>query len=351
MRVRGDSGVGMFGRGAVGELTSDDLFGRVGAFLRQHGLSPDPAHYAFAWRALSDPDGPVGRAVAALTDGGVRLTRRDIEQLGGRVVPNEPGESVAERAVAPMLVARTHEQMQGFATLVKSVQDDTRGFGQDLAASAEAIRRSGRAMDIEDIVQITGVMLQRVRATERRLEDATRETDELRAKLEEAQGSARRDPLTELANRRALEEAFAAAGNAPLCLGVCDVDRFKQVNDRFGHGVGDRVLKAIGRALAETCEGHLVARYGGEEFAVLFTGIDAAEARRLMDAAREAVEAKRFRLRESDQPLGAITFSAGVGAIGAGERFETAFARVDRALYRAKAEGRNRVLPAGKPRG
>ncbi len=331
-----------------GGAAGDDLFRRVGAFLAHHRLSADPDHYAFAWSVLTNESGALGREVARLTDGGVRLSRQDIERLGGRVaVAGAPVEADgAESADADGLVAQTQAQVDAFAATMRAMHDETRGFGRDLAASAEAIRRTGAAMGIDDVVRITGAMLHRTRATERRLEEATRETDELRAKLVEAHGSARRDPLTELANRRALEEAFAGGSDGKRCLAVCDIDRFKLINDRFGHNVGDRVLKAIGQTLASQCEGHLVARHGGEEFAILFTGVGIDDAHRLLDDARESVGARRFRVRDTDEAVGALSFSAGVGAVASGERFEAAFARVDRALYRAKADGRDRVARA-----
>ena len=333
--------------------SGNELYRRIGDFLAHHALSPDPGHYAFAWSVVRDEDGALGRAVASLTEGGVRLSRGDIERLGGQVSEgNAPLRSANDDApdAGAVLVDRTQAQVESFAATMRSMHDETRGFGRDLAASAEEIRRTGAALEIDDVVRLTGAMLQRVRATERQLEAATRETDELRAKLAEAQGSARRDPLTDLPNRRALEEAFAAtAPGEQRCLAVCDVDRFKGVNDRFGHTVGDRVLKAIGQALAARCAGHLVARYGGEEFAILFTGLDLAEAHELLEDTRAAVGARRFRLRETDVAVGAVTISAGVGAVGAGETFDAAFARADRALYRAKAEGRDRVVRADDP--
>jgi diguanylate cyclase len=177
---------------------------------------------------------------------------------------------------------------------------------------------------------------------------AKHETDVLRAKLIEARDSARRDTLTGLPNRRAFDEAFGArdADKGPYCLAVCDVDRFKRVNDAFGHGVGDRVLTAIGQMIAAGCEGHLVVRHGGEEFAVLLCGVSLSDAARLLDSVRAIVAAKRFRNRETDSPLGQITFSAGVTAIHADEAAESAFARADRLLYTAKGDGRDRICAA-----
>ena len=154
-----------------------------------------------------------------------------------------------------------------------------------------------------------------------------------------------RDPLTGLANRRALTEAFAAAlaSGRPHCLAVVDVDHFKRINDRFGHAVGDRVLTAIAKTLGEACGDALVARYGGEEFALLFPSGDAVRMAEALERARAEVASKRYRLREADTALGTITFSGGIVTVARAESFDNAFARADVLLYRAKQAGRNRI--------
>lgn len=326
--------------------TVDDpqrLYRRIGTFLKGQGLEPDPANYALAYHLLSDPTGPLAKAVARLTDGGIRLTQRDIENLG----VNAPESGRKAQAKADGLVAQTQMQVENFEDIMAKLRAETAGFGRDLAASADALRRSQEGgIGLEEVARITGAMVDRVNSAEARLEQATREASELRAKLEEARDNARRDPLTNLPNRRALEEAFAAdvAAGKRLALAVCDVDHFKSVNDRFGHAVGDRVLKVIAEVLAETCDKHLVARYGGEEFAVLFADISVAEARSLLESARVSVQSKHFRVRETDAPLGEVTFSAGVSAAAdSDEGFAGLFQRADALLYRAKSEGRNRV--------
>ena len=321
---------------------TDDLFGRIGEFLWEQRLTPDPSHYAFAYRVLTDSRSPLAQAVASLTDGGVRLSRGDIEKLGGAIAPSAASVDEA-RAKSDGLVAQTQMQVEGFTDIVVAMRAETEDFGRDLAASADAIRDAG--IDPDEVARLTGAMLDRVRNAESRLEAATHEASELRAKLEEARDNARRDPLTDLPNRRAFEEAFEAqsAKGAALCIAVCDVDHFKSVNDRFGHAVGDRVLKAIADALTATCGAHLVARYGGEEFAILFAGVDRITALDTLELARKAVAAKRYRLRESDQPLGAVTFSAGLTAAVAGECLGTVFGRADKLLYVAKHNGRNQL--------
>ena len=221
---------------------------------------------------------------------------------------------------AERLAAQTRVQADAVATIVRAVHDETRGFGRDLAESAAAFDNDGGTADTHEIVRLTTAMLGRVTDTEERLASATREADTLRAELVEAQATARCDPLTGLPNRRAFEEAFAAldptAGN---CLALCDIDQFKRINDQFGHAVGDRVLSALAHLLSAQCEGQLVTRQGGEEFAVLLVGVDLAEAERILDHARAESAGRRLRDRDSDTPIGTITFSAGVVAIMPGE--------------------------------
>ena len=188
---------------------------------------------------------------------------------------------------------------------------------------------------------LTTAMIDRVRQAEVRLEAATCEAESLREELEQARGDARSDPLTGLPNRRAFAEAFAALPpGASAAVAICDVDRFKAVNDMFGHAIGDRVLRAVGKTIADECEDCVTARYGGEEFVILLTGSDPVG---VIEGARRRVAGKRFRLRDTDALLGTITFSAGVARIHPGEELDAALTRADASLYLAKANGRNQV--------
>ena len=333
------------------DVKGDDLYERIGAFLTDQRLGFDPVNYAFAHHVLSDTDGPIATAVAKLTYGGVRLQRSDLERFGGQVPTGGAANQAAatrDQDRAHQLVVDTRAQVEGFASMMRAMQDETRGFGRDLALSAEAIARAPNISGLDEIARITGTMLGRIRDAETRLAQATSETELLRGKLAEANDNARRDVLTGLPNRRAFEEAFAARDpdGGPYCLALCDIDRFKRVNDDHGHAVGDRVLSAVGRTLAEECGGHLVVRYGGEEFAILLHGVDLLGASAMLDGVRAAIGAKRFRNRETDRPLGTITISIGITALQQGETAEIAFDRADRLLYTAKANGRDQVSAA-----
>jgi diguanylate cyclase (GGDEF)-like protein len=165
-----------------------------------------------------------------------------------------------------------------------------------------------------------------------------------------------RDPLTNLFNRRYMEEALATevarSARSGLNLGIvmCDVDHFKSFNDRFGHEAGDVLLQAVGGLIrSHFRDGDVACRYGGEEFAIIAPGADVSHLRARAERLRRAVAA--LSMQHQGRALGDITMSFGiaswpVGADGdAGEIVRAA----DAALYEAKGAGRNRVVAATPP--
>ncbi|WP_230770979.1 GGDEF domain-containing protein [Sphingomonas sp. Leaf4] len=332
------------------DATADGLFQAIGRFLFDQRLEPTPVNYGFAYRVLGDPAGPLAYAVATLTDGGVRLTSDEVLTLGERV---EAGDVVGRRISPPdrrlSFHAETERQVAGFESIMQGIVHETHAFGRDLAASEDALRRSREThpdsdLFLTELARITAQMRERVDVAEARLAQATQEASELRRQLARARDDARRDALTGLPNRRAFEEALAVTTGDSCHLAICDVDHFKAINDRYGHPVGDRVLKAIGATLARACEGHLVARYGGEEFTVLLSDVSADEACALLQAARSAVAARRYRLRENDQLIEGITLSAGIVTLRGDESASDALRRADGYLYAAKQAGRDRTV-------
>ncbi|GGR19598.1 sensor domain-containing diguanylate cyclase [Deinococcus ruber] len=159
-----------------------------------------------------------------------------------------------------------------------------------------------------------------------------------------------RDPLTGLFNRRYLDETFerelrrAERQGAPLSVMMLDVDHFKRFNDTHGHDAGDAVLITLGRLLQDQFRREdIVCRYGGEEFAVLMEGASLREG--LARAERLRIAAAELPLDFQGRPLGHLTLSIGVTAYPEGGKDTAALTRqADRALYRAKHEGRNCVI-------
>lgn len=184
--------------------------------------------------------------------------------------------------------------------------------------------------------------------------DVGRRLLELQASLHEAHDAlahaATHDPLTGALNRRGFAEALSRELSREqrhrhgLALGICDVDRFKKVNDTHGHQVGDEVLCGLVRLLTERLRGHdLLGRQGGDEFVVLATHVAGADAGTAHERMRAAV---------ADTPIPttigslSITISFGVSRWREGETADDLLAAADAALYRAKAAGRDRVCVA-----
>ena len=158
-----------------------------------------------------------------------------------------------------------------------------------------------------------------------------------------------RDPLTNAHNRRFFEESLArefetAAKHAwPLSVVFVDLDKFKQVNDGFGHQAGDAILKIVADLLRETLrDSDIVARYGGDEFVLLLPGVDTTQANRVGVRVCEAARAKTA-LSTDGKPTG-ITLSLGIATCDSQNKFDSPkdlLAAADSALYHSKRNGRD----------
>ena len=190
-----------------------------------------------------------------------------------------------------------------------------------------------------------------IRALEAMSADLARPLDNA-LRHREVREAATRDPLTGAATRALLEEtlereaSLAHRHGGVLALLMIDVDRFKGINDRFGHPAGDRCLAAIAECIARRIRSSdVLFRYGGEEFCVLLPRTGEGGARRLAERVRTAVDALRI-------PAGEGTIrpsvSLGVAAALPGDGAAELLAKADAALYRAKRSGRNRVSAAGR---
>jgi diguanylate cyclase (GGDEF)-like protein len=174
-----------------------------------------------------------------------------------------------------------------------------------------------------------------------------------RLRLDATDAEARRDPLTALANRRALDEAAAriwisGASGAPAAVVLFDVDNFKAYNDIYGHPAGDVCLKKIADASVNALSGRdaVLARIGGEEFLALLTGDAANEPEAIAEHMRQAVLALNV-AHSGSLPRRLVSCSFGVASGRIGETdFEALTAAADAALYAAKSAGRNKVACA-----
>lgn len=178
----------------------------------------------------------------------------------------------------------------------------------------------------------------------------------LEAEARKLRRQATRDALTGLGTRRHMEDAakrmlalHARDPSQPVALILCDVDRLKTINDRYGHIAGDAALKRLGTLIRrQTRRSDMGVRFGGDEFAIFIQGRSAPNATLLAERIKQAVARLPGRARERR-----VTLSFGVVRHRAGETFDRLLARADRLLYRAKRGGGDRVEADAdpKPRG
>jgi diguanylate cyclase (GGDEF)-like protein len=179
--------------------------------------------------------------------------------------------------------------------------------------------------------------------------ELSRRVETLSEQLDDARREGKTDPLTRAPNRKAFDEHgsrvcdLAQVMGRPACVLLVDIDHFKSVNDTFGHPAGDAVLKSVADALVRTCrrKSDLVARYGGEEFAIVLAETTIEEACAL--AARVQAAVRTVTIGEGPRTR-KITVSVGVAQITRGDTIETWVERSDKALYAAKAAGRDRTM-------
>ncbi|MGN6367679.1 MAG: diguanylate cyclase [Phycisphaerae bacterium] len=206
--------------------------------------------------------------------------------------------------------------------------------------------RRGVLATFDDVTSIEATNAQ-LRDT---LGELAKSRDEIARQNKELEALASRDPLTGCFNRRAFMRSFeefwakASSTGKPLACIMLDIDHFKMINDRYGHGVGDQVLKQMGQVLHSSCRSEdLVCRYGGEEFCILLPGAH-------FEEAHEAAERFRQAILGNTWPITTVTSSIGVTGIEAGAAdARSLIEQADKALYAAKRTGRNRVIPWGDP--
>jgi two-component system cell cycle response regulator len=191
-------------------------------------------------------------------------------------------------------------------------------------------------------------LLARVRTQIKKKRYAERLRDNVQLSIE----MAITDALTGLYNRRYMETHVgtlveqASSRDKPLSVLILDIDYFKSINDAFGHDAGDDVLREFAVRIKKSIRGiDLACRYGGEEFVVLMPETDMAVATMVAERLRRRIAGEPFTVHQGARTI-EVTISIGIAALARDESAATVFKRADQALYRAKRDGRNRVVPA-----
>ena len=255
-------------------------------------------------------------------------------------------------------IRSTGEQLQDTITSISdsmlSAKNATHSYSQRLADIVDKLSTSSPE-DAKQIIKDTGRETQSILIENQKLEEQLKQStaivEDLKKDLEFIKREAVTDGLTGLSNRKAFDEEIertmleSKAENKTFTLLIIDIDHFKSFNDKYGHQVGDQVLKLVARTLKDGLKGRdFAARYGGEEFAILLPETPRDAAMMVGNSLRKSLANKDVINRTTGDVLGRITMSIGVAEYKPDSTADTLIERADKALYQAKDAGRNQVI-------
>lgn len=325
--------------------------------IRDLGIAPTPDVFDFFYLYESGEVAGIREAYDSLCARGFQITTEIVADLHRNLV-DRAGGSTELVLRAEKIVAKTITEVNA---AVKTVDSNASAYAGIVDAGRTALERA------QNTEQYKRVALNTIEEAHRVIEDnnaivekllqSTKIMKDLLVEVSAARKDAITDALTGLLNRKhfdvTLPEIIRSVHKNDIAFSIIifDIDHFKSYNDKYGHAVGDQVIKLVAKTLSSVAPetAHCI-RFGGEEFIVLLPGATLEDARELAETIRESVMRKELRSRDSGELLGKVTISAGVAQIGRNETGDRILDRADAALYQAKEAGRNLVKLAEPPK-
>jgi diguanylate cyclase len=324
---------------------SAELLRMVLPMMSRHSAAFHPLSYAVWYEYVSGVNLGLKGAVDERIAGGNLLSDADMQRLFDEYVAKRDIESSMRMRVQ---IQKVIEQVSEATSQANTeVTEYSRGLSEYQQRLKQEINPDALAGLVDSILGDTTRVREKTGDIRQNLEGSNQEVERLREELEMAQGLALMDPLTGLLNRRGFEthvRKLESDGLERCGMLTIDIDHFKAINDTHGHLLGDRVIAAVAQII-KTSVGDKgeVARLGGEEFSALLAGSSPSAAAELAERIRAAIEKGRIRRQDRDESIGGVTVSIGIAISMPGEEFEVLMERADRALYKSKQDGRNRV--------
>lgn len=343
---------------AMNAATDDTDSEKAAEYLRltlplmsRHHVPAIPHNYAVWYTYVTGENPTLSEEIDRLIDAGETFTPSINAHLYRRFISEQDhGEVEQVRSELGMLIQEVSTSLRNAGKDAKAFEGVLDDFAGDVSTSTDLKSISSL---ISELIDETRNMRSNTATLHEHFEEKTREIEDLEEQLLAERQRALSDPLTGLYNRTALFEhietaiATAEAGTPPSLI-MFDIDHFKKINDTHGHLIGDRVIRFVAQTLQSNIKGQdTAARFGGEEFTVLLPKTPANGAMAVAQTIRRIIETAQLVRADTKKPLGDITISAGVATYRHGEDVMDLIDRADRALYRSKREGRNRVSAAG----
>ncbi len=320
--------------------------------LARHGIPPNPTAFTLWYGAELDRPPGVKQSIEEISSGGDAVIETKWQDVYNRYFGFDGDLTQMQNASE-----RIRKAVDRIRARLQRACGENGESTQTLADLSGRLGEGGELQSVIDgILSETDKILTRNGDLEKRLCSAGQEIGELQQRLTHVALEATTDALTGLANRKhfdtrlRMEAEAAEVTGQPLCLVLGDVDHFKAFNDRFGHNVGDQVLRSVAMVLKNNIKGQdLAARYGGEEFAILLPQTAVADAMTVAEQIRSSLARKELTDRRSGKCYGSVTISIGIALFIPKDGSVGLIHRADQALYAAKDSGRNRVVADDRP--
>lgn len=317
--------------------------------IEEEELPPTPEVYHLWYAYYAGTSTEVRRAVDIIVKNNKDMNMERCLELYHRFLSDAQNQDILRKAGD--LIFTTLEDVTHVMKGVKSASSDYSGSLKDVQTKLSETKTIEDLRNVvKDAVTHTKDMIEKNKSLEEHLDTSATSMQALQAEMESVRREALTDGLTGLHNRKAFDQRFqeltddAKREGKALTLLMMDIDFFKSFNDNFGHQVGDQVLRLVARTLTDGVKGKdFVSRYGGEEFVVLLPETNLDSAIFVANSLRQAIANKEVINRSTGDKLGRITISVGAAEYRKGEKTTDFLDRADKALYRAKNNGRNRV--------
>ncbi len=326
---------------------SADIAMTVALTMRQMGVLGLPRNYEIFYEALSGSNQELSVELVSL---GLKPKQEDLDRLGQKYFAQNHGQGIVDSVRDTVAL-----QLDEISKILLAERNYLEKYGRILDQTAEGL--NNRQAVTKDILQkIVSVMATATTSTidhgklaVSSLDDKSLELESVKSKLEEYKRLADTDPLTHIWNRRAFDRQISKIYDSRKSVMYCalilaDIDRFKEINDHYGHPVGDKIIQILAGMLQSASHDDMfVARTGGEEFALIVEGGSVDSTFAFADRLRAVIADTPFTNSQTRQNYGPITISMGICMASDAESPEDLYAKADRALYRSKLGGRNRV--------
>lgn len=318
-------------------------------YIKYNNSAAKPEDYEIWFNFASGLNPELNSRIKELLSQNPRISQDQLDQLyTDFFLTTDIGEQIEE------IGSKVSLELDDIMEIVSSSLANTESYSESLEVFTSELNdiddTGSLKMMISTMAAATIEMAQNTKELETNLQKSHQHITKLNKNIESIRDESMTDALTGIANRKKFDTTIekqvtlARADGTPFSLLLADIDHFKSFNDTYGHQTGDQVLRLVGSIMKHNVKGKdLAARYGGEEFAILLPNTGLKNAREVAEQIRKAVASKELVKKSTGATLGRVTMSIGVAELTEGDTIPTMIARADKALYAAKAAGRNNV--------